>query len=657
MAQITISEVQDIRDPLLQAAADRVSNAFVLAMQKGAAHTADPARFPIESGKDSVEEIIAGLVLALPVGRQLVVKGRALAMIHISRVCSGAGEPLPDRVRTYGELAQIDLAQPAPILDQVRRIWRQSAAVPVVISEPQPPPKATASERPPNLTVPVLQLRIRGTKCLIETARAMAADEIHVSGFTVDTSGRAELIADVKLGDFSRSDNYAYYPALVVAEFDVSAPPTYGPPWPRTYFVTLLLTELRQGEHRGFAEAARRLLAAIQIHVSEALGAATQEPEGDRASFVSGLCDPICVAEAIGGVMSRVFAAFAALFDSKIFTSVTLRIDVPALSAMQIQPNFSSQMSFDKAGFDGAYRIYYDWHLGEEQTAWSNWEQLDGELSSGPASVSWDKHRIDVFVRGGDGQMWQKIWQDAHSWGSWIPLGGELDSAPAAVSWGAGRLDCFCRTRDNHLRHKSWDGLSWSEWEDLGGEITSAPAAATWGPNRLDVFARGVGNQLLHRSYTTDAGWAAWADLGGQLLDAPAVVSPSPGSLHVYIHGVPSPTWILPAGMTRDGISHLSGDGSRWGAWEYLGGSMASAPAACSSGPDREDVFARGRDDQLYHKGYNSSTGWGEWESLGGQLSDAPAVVANWGSSVIDCFIKGVDNHLWQRWVWGVPPG
>ncbi|HYE12346.1 MAG TPA: sialidase [Patescibacteria group bacterium] len=176
-------------------------------------------------------------------------------------------------------------------------------------------------------------------------------------------------------------------------------------------------------------------------------------------------------------------------------------------------------------------------------TGWSQWEDLGGILTSGPAVASWQANRLDVFGRGQNNALWHKWW-DGSRWSEWEDLGGVLTSAPAAVSWGPNRIDVFGRGQNNSLWHKWWNGSSWSQWEDLGGgPISSAPAAASTGNNRLEVFARGRNNQLLFR------------------------------------------TW----------------NGSRWSGWQSLDGVLTSEPAAVSWGGNRLDVFARGQNNHLWH--------------------------------------------------------
>ena len=82
-------------------------------------------------------------------------------------------------------------------------------------------------------------------------------------------------------------------------------------------------------------------------------------------------------------------------------------------------------------------------------------------------------------------------------------------------------------------------------------------------------------------------------------------------------------------------------------AWESLGGTTTSAPAAVSWGPNRIDVFARGTDSALWHKWFAGS--WSDWESLGGILTSGPAV-CSWASARLDVFVRGTDSALWHKW-------
>ncbi|PED22430.1 hypothetical protein CN971_17105, partial [Bacillus thuringiensis] len=88
-----------------------------------------------------------------------------------------------------------------------------------------------------------------------------------------------------------------------------------------------------------------------------------------------------------------------------------------------------------------------------------------------------------------------------------------------------------------------------------------------------------------------------------------------------------------------------------WGEWEDLGGILTSDPAVASWGPNRLDCFARGLNNHMWHRGWDG-TRWGEWEDLGGILTSSPAAVS-WGPNRIDCFVRGQNDHMWHR-AWNV---
>jgi hypothetical protein len=85
-----------------------------------------------------------------------------------------------------------------------------------------------------------------------------------------------------------------------------------------------------------------------------------------------------------------------------------------------------------------------------------------------------------------------------------------------------------------------------------------------------------------------------------------------------------------------------------WSGEEDLGGILTSAPAVASWGLNRLDCFARGLNNHMWHRSWGGN-GWTNWEDLGGILTSSPAV-ASWGLNRLDCFYRGQNNHLWHRW-------
>ena len=74
---------------------------------------------------------------------------------------------------------------------------------------------------------------------------------------------------------------------------------------------------------------------------------------------------------------------------------------------------------------------------------------------------------------------------------------------------------------------------------------------------------------------------------------------------------------------TDSKMYHKWWDGGAWRGWENLGGTIISAPAAVSWGPNRIDTFAIGTNSRLYHKWWDGGP-WRGWEDLGGTCIQGP---------------------------------
>ena len=127
----------------------------------------------------------------------------------------------------------------------------------------------------------------------------------------------------------------------------------------------------------------------------------------------------------------------------------------------------------------------------------------------------------------------------------------DIPGGIAATSWGPGRLDLFWVEEDRGLWHRAWVAGAWQPSESLGGSLASSPAVTTWAEGQMEVFAVMDDGQLWDRYW----------------------------------------------------------DGMSWHVWESLGGELdpSATPTASSSGPDRLDVLARGRDGAI----------WVPWETAG----------------------------------------
>ena len=265
----------------------------------------------------------------------------------------------------------------------------------------------------------------------------------------------------------------------------------------------------------------------------------------------------------------------------------------------------------------------------------SGYENLGGIAApgSGPGVASWGPGRLDVFIRGVDGSLMHRAYDDA--WGEWESLGGMLTSDPTAVSWGPNRIDVFARGENNHLIHVAWTGAAWTSWETLDYTLYSAPAVCSPDLNMLGLAWRTTGSAIEFLGFRNGT-WFPWISLPNSGSTAPACVAASMTDADLFI-------------TDATGKLHRSHyNGSSWTS-EDLGGDYASGPGACSWGANRLDVFVRGPLDNLMQKSYNGS--WSAWTALQGTVEfqgDPDAVC--WGPNRIDLFAVGKDLTVWHKY-------
>jgi hypothetical protein len=237
---------------------------------------------------------------------------------------------------------------------------------------------------------------------------------------------------------------------------------------------------------------------------------------------------------------------------------------------------------------------------------WIRLPELPGGIKGEPTIVSWEAGRLDVFVRGQDDKLWQSTQFSAFGdFQPWIkPVGDEgvLASSPEATVRGPGRLDVFVQGTDGHVYQRFWEGTRWnSEWIShgfpSGGTVVGDQPAAIWStPSRLDIFVRGSDDKLWQRTWN-GAAWSAWAravGMLGTLTSTPEATTYSrggtQGNIAVFTRGTDGGVW---------GIDFTA---AGWGNWVRFGQSgdvIVGSPGATSR-PQRLEVFGRGTDDQAY---------------------------------------------------------
>ncbi len=272
------------------------------------------------------------------------------------------------------------------------------------------------------------------------------------------------------------------------------------------------------------------------------------------------------------------------------------------------------------------------------------------EATSAPAAVSWGQGRLDVFVRGRSGELYQNYREGA--WAGWrVPeafRGVILRSAPSCASWGVGRLSCVALIEgSNEVWHFYWDGAGWAR-QSLGGSATSAPVTTSPGANQLAVFVAGDRGQLFGMSWVRGQ-WSAWHNLGGELRSAPACAAWSGDSV-IQCFVTSTQNWIMRQEV-RIGPGTVEGRGYVHVSMRVQGDNdltLGSAPAAVAVGPGRFALMAMNAGQSLY------STTWAGSDQVIWQRSSDPfspvlnsvpscAVV----SGRLECFARGPDS----RWL------
>ena len=204
----------------------------------------------------------------------------------------------------------------------------------------------------------------------------------------------------------------------------------------------------------------------------------------------------------------------------------------------------------------------------------------------------------------------------AVSGGRAIPVG--IASPPAVCRGASGRLEVFAVDPGGELLHAARRAGEWEPFDALGAPAGTprieAVAACACAPASIAVFRRGAAGDLLLK-WWDGAAWSQYASLG-----QPQAPDPS------------YPAVLAPAPLT-------------------------GPPAACSWGPSRLDVFARGAAGDLVHAWWDGGD-WSSFESCGLPVSNDQAVpltgavsACSAGEGTCDIVAGAIDGSLYHA-VW-----
>jgi len=276
--------------------------------------------------------------------------------------------------------------------------------------------------------------------------------------------------------------------------------------------------------------------------------AAQTSPGGSWTPFVSLggviISDPTAVQEEVGGTIS----VFALGTDNAVWTR------------SQTQSGIDNYSDWTSIGGIGASDLavaetFADLHhpfsevllymRGADNTLWSNrqtnasiwsgWGSGSGYLTSAPGAALLPNENSDVFVRGGDNGLWRQYG------GGWVTLGGAMNGPPVVAQING---SVTYRGLDNAAWFSLYNGTSWAEPVSLGGYIISNPTMAycdpripgCGDPNNLEVFAVG-GDNALWVTVSQGSPFGPWQSLGGSIAGDPFAFLTRDGTIEVFAIG------------------------------------------------------------------------------------------------------------------------
>ncbi len=122
-------------------------------------------------------------------------------------------------------------------------------------------------------------------------------------------------------------------------------------------------------------------------------------------------------------------------------------------------------------------------------------------------AIAWPDGRLDVFVLGGDGKIYQRSETLPNQWQYWVSLDGNMQHGPAAVTAAGNRAYVFATDKGGEIlyRHRASSSSGWTTWQGgLGDHIASRPIPIPMPDGSVEIFARSVDNTLMWGRVATD---------------------------------------------------------------------------------------------------------------------------------------------------------
>jgi hypothetical protein len=313
-----------------------------------------------------------------------------------------------------------------------------------------------------------------------------------------------------------------------------------------------------------------------------------------------------------------------------------------------------SQVSQSYAMRDPNGRIQVLARAPADGSAWSiglngSWAETPGGPYGGfatePVVASDGRGRLVAFGVGVDGTLWassQLVSLDATTrWGAWTPLGRPatappLVGLPAVATDPQGRMHLFVRAGDGTLweARQSRVGGRWSRWArtPFASQVAGDPVTARDSAGALQVFAPGAdGRVLVNRQAGAGGSSTGWRSLGrpssgeagfsGRI----AVIRDGAGLLETFV--------VTGDGSVFTSMQSKQSKTGRWTPWTQIGWRADSSVAAVLRPDRRVQVFALNRSGFLLTS-IRQGNDWSPWVTLGHGLSGGIAATIGPNASV-----------------------
>lgn len=272
------------------------------------------------------------------------------------------------------------------------------------------------------------------------------------------------------------------------------------------------------------------------------------------------------------------------------------------------------------------------------------------ELSA-PAATSWSSTRFDLIVRGADGLIYHKYWNNGTGpvggWTDWGSIGAPpvgAASSPTVTTPGPDVLQVFVRGGDNRIWNDQWthgQGSApggWSGWGPIPntGNATWAPTATDGADTQPDVFYTGTDGAVYYTRYDSQLGWVTPVSLGGVVQGSPAATTTTGGRLQLAVRGSDSQVYLKFADTPAS-----------WTNWGIVANASTSMSPAMTTGDDGQaNLFFRGLNNStMYHEYYNASLGW-----VGPGAIPNTTLVSSPGAARLNVFLRSSSGDVMQHY-------